>query len=54
LVKEGDRVSLTDARMTHTGTVTTRREDGLCTVKWDSGMTERIHESELGRPPQEK
>lgn len=54
MVKEGDRVSLTDARMTHTGTVTTRREDGMCTVKWDSGMTERIHENELGRPPHEK
>ena len=46
-----DRVSLTDAQATHYGVVTTRRDDGACTVKWDSGMTEFIHESELTFPP---
>lgn len=43
----GDRVSITDPQNTHEGTVTTVKDDGMLTVKWDSGMTERVHESEL-------
>lgn len=44
----GDRVSLTeDVSTTHTGTVTTRDESGMLTVKWDSGITERLHEEEV-------
>ncbi len=49
----GDRVSITDPQRTHEGSVTTVKEDGTLIVKWDSGMTERLHESEvtpLGAP----
>lgn len=42
-----DRVSVTDTHAIHYGVVTTKRENGLCSVKWDSGITELIHESEL-------
>lgn len=44
-----DHVSLTDPAQTHHGKVTAVAEDGMCHVKWDSGMTERVHESELTR-----
>lgn len=43
----GDRVSITDAQRTHDGTVVTVKEHGMVTVKWDSGMTELVHTSEL-------
>lgn len=50
-----DRVCVTDAEGTHSGTVMMRYSDGMCFVKWDTGVTERIHEDELdaedgGRP----
>jgi hypothetical protein len=43
----GDHVYLDDASGRNNGKVTTRSEDGICAVKWDSGITERVHESEL-------
>lgn len=43
----GDRVILSTPEQTFTGTVTVRRDDGVLSVKWDAGLTERIHESEL-------
>lgn len=42
-----DRVSLKDAQGTHYGVITVMRVDGLCSVKWDSGITELVPESEL-------
>lgn len=44
---QGDRVALTDANGTHAGTVMVRNDTGMCSVKWDSGVTERIHELAL-------
>lgn len=47
-MKVRDRVWLKDPLGEHFGTVTTVNEhSGMCTVKWDSGMTERIHKTEL-------
>ena len=46
-MKDGVRVTLTDNRGLNHGTVMKRYEDGLCTVKWDNGVAERCHESEL-------
>lgn len=46
-MRVGDRVSITDPQQTHEGTVTTVLDNGMLTVKWDSGMNERVHESEI-------
>jgi hypothetical protein len=47
-VKIGDVVTLTDPMGEHTGTVTKiLDEDGMVAVTWNSGVTERVHESEL-------
>lgn len=42
-----DHVYLDDASGRHFGKVTTRADNGMCSVKWDSGITEQIHEDEL-------
>lgn len=42
-----DRVILATPEQTFTGTVTMRRDDGLLSVKWDAGLTERIHEDKV-------
>ena len=43
-----DVVTLTDATGEHTGKVTKiLDEDGMVAVTWNTGVTERIHESEL-------
>lgn len=46
-MKVGDHVYLDDSKGRNYGKITTRDEKGICHVKWDSGITERIHESEL-------
>lgn len=48
-MKVGERVSITDPQRTHEGTVTAVKTDGMVTVKWDSGMTELVHRSELAK-----
>ena len=46
-LREGDRVRHTDAQGTHRGQVTRVVENGMVYVKWNSGVTEKIHETEL-------
>lgn len=44
----GDVVTLTDATGENTGKVTQLlQEPGMVRVTWDSGVSERVHESEL-------
>lgn len=43
----GDHVYLDDPQGRVYGKVTALADDGICVVKWDSGTTERVHESEL-------
>lgn len=50
-MQAGDSVYLDDAKGRSYGKVTTRAEDGMCAVKWDSGITERVHESKLKPSP---
>lgn len=48
----GTRVTLS---VTFEGIVLSSTDDGVCTVRWDSGVVERVHESELelaGAPPE--
>ena len=46
-MSDGARVTLTDNRGQHHGTVMKHHTDGLCVVKWDNDVAERVHESEL-------
>lgn len=46
-MKPRDRVILKDTIGTNHGTITVRSDNGMCAVKWDTGITEHIHENEL-------
>lgn len=46
-MKVGDRVEINDTFGRHLGTVLMTSPPGMCLVGWDSGVTERIHRTEL-------